>query len=139
MKLKAKKCRACRHLVFPSGRSPYCSRCRSRRWRAKFPLHYAFHHLRNRAKERGHEFGLTLEQYIAFAVKTDYAKLKGKSSLSLSIDRIDNNRGYFADNIQAITLRENSLKQFVPYFSKQQENSNYEPTAEEIAHIQSQL
>lgn len=95
-----------------SGRSRYCSKCRSIRWRDKFPLHYSFKNLRVRAKQRGKEFTLTRDEYVCFAVKTDYAKMKGKTSLSLSLDRIDDSRGYSKDNIQAITLRENSRKQF---------------------------
>jgi hypothetical protein len=95
-----------------SGKSPYCSRCRSRRWKEKFPLHYSFKNLRVRAKQRGKTFTLTREFYVEFALKTDYHKLKGKTSLSLSIDRIDNRRGYEPGNIRAITLRENSRRQF---------------------------
>lgn len=113
--------------------SPYCSRCRTKRWREKFPLHYSFKNLRNRAKQRGKEFSLTREQYVEFAVKTDYARLKGKSSMSLSIDRKDNSRGYSVDNIRAITLSDNSRKQFFPFWAKQMENMAYEPSAEELA------
>ncbi len=119
--------------------SPYCSRCRSRRWKDKFPLHYSYKQLRNDAKRRQKEFSLTRDEYISFAIKTDYAKRKGKTSLSLSIDRIDNNRGYSADNIQAMTLAENSRKQFVKFYARQSENVAYEPTAEEIAEIENQM
>jgi hypothetical protein len=113
--------------------TPYCSRCHNRRWKEKFPLHYSFKNLRVRAKQRGKDFTLTREQYIEFAIKTDYARMKGKTTLSLSIDRVNNSRGYHADNIAAITLRANSRKEHVLYFSRQMQNTNYEPTAEEIA------
>lgn len=130
----------CRGLVNQkTEKSPYCSKCRRKHWKAKFELHYAFGNLRRRAKQRGKDFSLTREQYIEFAIKTDYARLKGKSSLSLSIDRKDNNEGYHHWNIRAITLRENSRKQFVPYFANQIENQSYEPTAEELAEIERQL
>jgi hypothetical protein len=122
------KCRTknCRGQITKSGRSHYCSKCRSRRWRDKFPLHYSFKNLRVRAIQRGKEFTLTREQYVEFAVKTDYGRLKGKTSLSLSLDRIDDTRGYTKDNIQAITLRENSRKQFVPYFQQYKERTMLE-------------
>ena len=91
--------------------SPYCSRCRTRRFKDAHPLRYSFGKLRNRAKERGKEFSLTFGEYESFAIKTDYARMKGKTSLSLSIDRIKNNEGYHVGNIRAITLAENSRKQ----------------------------
>jgi hypothetical protein len=68
--------------------------------------------LKQRAHERGKDFTLTREQYIEFAVKTNYAKMKGKTSMSLTIDRIDNNQGYHVWNIRCITLSENSRKLF---------------------------
>jgi len=62
--------------------SPYCSKCRTKNWRNKFPLHYSFNNLKKRARQRGKDFSLTREEYIEFAIKTDYSRLKGKSSLS---------------------------------------------------------
>jgi len=89
--------------------------------------------------QRGKDFQLSREEYIEFAIKTDYARMKGKTTLSLSIDRIDNRKGYEKTNIQAITLRANSRKSFVPFFAKQMANTNYEPTAEELAEISAQM
>lgn len=75
-----------------------------------------------RAKERGKEFSLTYAQYEAFAINTDYAKLKGKTSLSLSVDRVDDKLGYHWWNIKAITLRENTRKQYanIPAWMKEE-------------------
>ena len=128
---KTPRCRGC--VVSKRCKSPYCAKCKWKMWNGKNPLRAAFKHLRNHAKERGKDFSLTFDQFRAFAEKTDYMKCRGRTSLSLSIDRIDNSRGYHADNIQAITLRENSRKQFVPYWAKQMPNAAYEPTTEEIA------
>ena len=119
--------------------SPFCWRCRFKIRMDQNPLLYYFGSLRRSAKRRGKDFSLTFEEYRDFAVKTDYAKLKGKSSLSLSIDRKDNSKGYSADNIQCLTIRENSRKQFVPFFAHQQENIAHKPTEEEIAEVQNQL
>lgn len=113
--------------------SPFCIKCKQARWKEKNPLKYSFGNLRRRAKQRGHEFSLTFEQYVEFSVKTGYARLKGKTSLSLSIDRKKNDRGYHADNIQAITLAENSRKQYVPFFAKQFPPANYRPQEHELA------
>jgi len=60
---------------------------------------------------------LTLDEYKRFAISTDYASMKGKTSVSLSCDRIENGLGYHAWNLKAITLQENSRKQFVAYFN----------------------
>lgn len=145
MKAKKKfpaKCRSvrCRGVVLlKSCHSPYCARCRMRRWKDKHPLKAAFHSLRGHAKERGKDFSLTFEQFHTFCLNTDYMKMRGRTTLSLHIDRKNNDEGYHAGNVQAITLIENNRKQFVPYFANQQENINYEPTAEEIEEIQRQL
>ncbi len=80
-------------------------------------MSYPFGNLRRRAKQRGLAFSLTLEEYARFARGTDYASMKGKTSLSLCCDRIENGLGYHAFNICAVTLQENSRKQFVAYFN----------------------
>lgn len=111
------KCRTkfCRGVTSKTGHSPYCSKCRSRKWKAVNPLRYSYIKLKNRAKERGHEFTLTFEDYQRFAVETGYDKLKGKEGHSLSINRKDATRGYHADNIEAISLSMNSrLRYWVP-------------------------
>jgi heterodisulfide reductase subunit C len=102
-------------------RSPYCSKCRSRRWRANKPVESAFHRLKHHAKERGHKFTLTLEYFRAFCVASDYIAKRGKSGTSASIDRINDALGYEPGNLQVITLSENSRKRFVPYFKNKQE------------------
>ena len=98
----------CRGVQTKTGRSPYCSKCRTRRFKEKHPLKYSFSKLRSRAKERGHSFELTFEEYERFAVETGYDKLKGKTKYSLSIHRKQNNLGYSKDNIAAVTLSLNS-------------------------------
>jgi hypothetical protein len=104
------RCRTkfCRGLSWPNGHSPYCSRCRSRRFKEAHPLKYSFGKLRARAKERGHAFGLTFEDYHTFAIQTGYDKLKGKTRHSLSINRKQNHLGYTRDNIEAVSLSLNS-------------------------------
>lgn len=108
--MKPTRCRTkfCRGRTTKTGKSPYCAKCRGRRFKEKFPLKYAFSHLRGRAKERGHDFKLTFEQYQKFAVEIGYDQLKGKHAHSLSINRKDNSKGYHIDNIEAVTLSHNS-------------------------------
>ena len=112
-----KKCRTkyCRGLVIPeTSHSPYCSKCRSARWKQSHPLKYSFKALRSRAKERGHSFDLTFDEYREFAERTGYGLLKGKEAHSLSINRIRSEEGYHKDNIEALTLSMNSRARYAP-------------------------
>lgn len=104
----------CRGSVTEAAKSPFCSRCRSRRFKERHPLKYFFNLLRSRAKERGKKFELTFPEYEAFCLRTNYHLLKGKTALSLSIDRENNDGPYSAANIRAITLRENTRRNYVP-------------------------
>ena len=114
MKCRTRNCRGHRT---SGGKSPYCSRCRDRRFKAAHPIKWHYNSLKKHARLRGKPFSLTIEQFTEFAQKTDYVRLVGRSSLSLSIDRIENSLGYHIWNIRGVTLRENSRKQWVPYYN----------------------
>lgn len=52
----------------------------------------------------------------------------------MSINRIQNSRGYFDDNVEFLTLSENSRRRFVPYFkNKAAEQAAIAETQNEIA------
>jgi hypothetical protein len=104
----------CRGRVTERDRSNICAKHRSRQFKERYPLKYAYAHLRSRARERDKSFELSFEQYEAFAKETGYDLLRGKHSWSLSIHRKDNARGYSIDNIEAVTLGHNSRLQFSP-------------------------
>ena len=104
----------CRGRVLPTSHSPYCSKCRSRRFKQAHPLKYSFIKLRARARERGHDFALTFGEYEQFAITTGYAEQKGKTALSLSINRKNPAVGYVAHNIEAVTLSQNSRLKYAP-------------------------
>jgi hypothetical protein len=89
-----------------------CGKCRSRKYRAKYPLKAWYDTLKMNARRRGKEFTLTQEQFSEFCKRTGYDEHKGKTADSLSVDRIKSHLGYTIDNIQAITLRENTAKHF---------------------------
>ena len=107
-----------------------CPKCNWKIYVKNNPLGAAFKTIRNHAKERNKEFTLTISQFKAFAEKTDYLKRKGKTSLSLQIDRVDDTKGYHFWNIQGITLRENTRKKFVPYFRDYMERTMAQTSAE---------
>lgn len=113
--MKRIKCatKFCRRSVTRDNHSPVCPKCSSRKFKEKFPLKYSFNKLRQRAKERGHEFSLTYEQYEQFAKTTGYAELKGKHPYSLSINRKNPALGYHIDNIETVTLSMNTRLRYV--------------------------
>lgn len=104
-KCKTKYCRndAAKHRTI-------CEKCKSRLLKERHPITYHFNALRNNAKRRGKEFNLTIEEFKEFCKKTGYMELKGKNGSDLSIDRRENRKGYVMNNIQAITLSENTVK-----------------------------
>jgi len=109
--------RNCRRTVGPDEHSNKCHKHRLKAWREKHPIAYAWGHLKRRARERGIACTLTLAEYTEFAEKNDLMKLRGRTSLSLTVDRIENSLGYHKWNIAVITLRENTRKTWVPYFN----------------------
>lgn len=89
-----------------------CHKCRKAAWRAKHPIKAAFNALRDSARSRNIEFGLTLEQFEAFCHKTKLITNKGKpDAITYSVDRIRNEFGYFDWNIQKMTLQDNIQKE----------------------------
>lgn len=88
----------------------YCHACRTKKYRNKYPLRYAYSALKNNAKRRGKQFTLTYAQFAKFCKDTGYIEKKGTSSYCLSVDRIDSEKGYSIDNIRAITVSENSKR-----------------------------
>lgn len=55
-------------------------------------------------------FGITFEEFKQFCLETGYLEVKGKRSLSQTIDRIDNNKGYTLGNMQMMSMRSNVQK-----------------------------
>jgi hypothetical protein len=94
----------------PLPKRKICGSCKTRQYRANNRLKAAFDALKHNAKRRKHGFDLTLEQFTKFAIATDYIVKRGITKDSYSIDRIDNNRGYTIDNLQIMTVSDNSKK-----------------------------
>lgn len=117
---KSRKCatKGCRRPARADGRGRLCVRCNHAKWRITNPLRYSYGNLKCRAKQRGHEFSLTFEHYKKFAEESGYAKLKGNHGMSLTIERIDDAKGYEVGNIKALTRSANSRRQYVPYWRK---------------------
>lgn len=110
----------CRHKA--QKKSHFCRRCRDRRYKAENPVGYAYSKLKQSARRRGHSFTLTLaELEMFFEANPALYSERGRAAECLSIDRKDATKGYSFDNIQVLTVSENSRKAHVDYFRNQTE------------------
>lgn len=87
-----------------------CDKCRKRRYVERNPLAASYDILRSSAKRRGKAFDLTIEQWKQFCEETGYLEKKGPFKNDLSVDRIDDTKGYVHGNLQVLTVGENSVK-----------------------------
>lgn len=87
-----------------------CHTCDTRKRRASNPMRNAFRSNKTHAKERGIEWTLTFEQFEEFALKYDYLGRKGQDRQCLTVDRVDNKKGYHFDNIQPLSREANTRK-----------------------------
>ena len=89
------------------------------RWRKNNPEKYIFQTAKSRAKKKGVEFNISLEDIVIpsscpvlgiplFIEEGFYGK--GKNPNNPSLDRIDPNKGYIKGNVQVISWRANDLK-----------------------------
>lgn len=127
---KTKFCRGRYHIKSHS--RPYCQKCNTRRWKEKYPGHYAYNNLRHRAKQRGHSFTLTRERFMELwnqGLKDNH----GKGAGFLSVDRIRENEGYHDGNVQLLIIGENIRKHYVPYFQNQKPRDEQDIHEAELA------
>lgn len=106
----------CKGIVTKTTKGWICPKCRSRINKQNHPLRYRFNLLRCGAKRRGIEFKLTFNRYEELAKESGLHNNRGKTSDSLSIDRIDPKRGYEDDNVRVVTIAWNSRLNYVPYW-----------------------
>lgn len=100
-----KACQCCRRRQ-AARRSPNCSACNMKAWRAKNPLDAHFNWLKRSAEKRRIPFLLTKEEFRVWCEQTSYLQLVGVNAMSC--DRIDPERGYESDNIRILSYRENA-------------------------------
>lgn len=85
-----------------------CWKCHSRQLKARHPATYALNAMRGRARQRGLPFTITLAEFREFCKQTGYLEKKGQEPHSMTIDRIDHDKGYHIWNIRLLTHAENS-------------------------------
>lgn len=91
------------------------SRERQARYRAFHPELHLYNSARSRAKKKGLEFSITLDDIVlpelcpvlGIAMRKNDNKCKDSS---YSLDRVDNSKGYIKENIQVISNKANTLK-----------------------------
>jgi hypothetical protein len=71
----------------------------------------AYRRLKDKAKARGITFRLTFQAFRKFALQTEYLNRTGNGRFCLTIDRINNLKGYTSRNIQPLTRAANAIKQ----------------------------
>lgn len=88
---------------------------RSNKWNWDFPRKRLVSSAKARAKKKGIDFNITVEdvEIPESCPMLNIPLVKGKgrfSDNSPTLDRIDNNKGYIKGNIQVISYRANSIK-----------------------------
>lgn len=82
----------------------------TRRKRKAHPFRYAWHNLKGHAKARRIPFRLPFEVFRKFAIATEYLTRTGNHAGAVTVDRINNKRGYDSKNIQPLSRSENAIK-----------------------------
>ena len=95
-----------------------CNTCYRRAYRQNYPYRYFFDNLRHRAKERGHDFTLTVDDIIKLFREAGVSPGGNKHRFGASIDRIKGEHGYHSWNVQVLTLSENSRKEYCDYWKE---------------------
>lgn len=101
---------------------------------------YTYNSLKRGARRRGYEFNLTREDLKEILESSDSCSITGQplvhrqnSPNKASIDRIDNNQGYYKENVQVVTSRVNKhrldsdLQDFFDMCCKVAEHLGWQP------------
>jgi hypothetical protein len=117
-------------VIVYEGFLPLCWKCIARRLKERHPATYVLNALRNRANQRKIPFTVTLAQFKEFCRVTGYLEKRGREDESMSIDRVDHDKGYHIDNITVKSFLENCENgHVVPGRDcKQNESADYELT-----------
>jgi hypothetical protein len=89
---------------------------RSKEWLAEHPEYRLWKQAKDSSKQRGLEFSITVEDivipkyctYLGIELTKHFDS--GRYDSNISLDRIDNSKGYIKDNIQVISSKANFMK-----------------------------
>ncbi len=99
----------------PTESKARCPKCHIKHWRKNNPINATYLILKHNAIRRGKVFKLSVKDFAKFCKETGYIDGKGRFADGLSVDRIDVSRGYEYDNLQILTVSENSIKRNLEY------------------------
>ena len=102
-----------------------CHKHKHRRFKQINPLSYFYSVLKQNAKRINKDFDLTIDEFKDFCKETNYIEKKGINKNALTIDRINQKRGYSFDNIQVLPNTVNRQK-YVDEKILEYENGNGE-------------
>lgn len=97
----------------PKGSRNICTNCRQRKWRSNNPFKYHWKNLKNRAKQRNIPFSLTLDEFKTIWKNHPEKwkeRIENPSVMNWSLDRKDRDKGYHFDNLQVMSVSDNSKK-----------------------------
>lgn len=92
-----------------------CPKHRKRHQKQSDLATYTYNALKSNAKRRGKAFELTKDEFKRWCEATGYLDAKGRKSSSMSIDRIDPDKGYSISNIRMLSYGENSARKDCPF------------------------
>jgi len=90
----------------------YCNKCHAKLQKSSNPVGYTYNLLKQNAVRRGVPFSLSLSDFRKFCDESGYLNSKGRTKECSSIDRIIPELGYRIDNIQILTVSNNSIKRW---------------------------
>jgi hypothetical protein len=106
--LSLKRCLKCDNAA-ASGRR-ICWKCHKAEWREKHPLRAMFLKVKWSAKLRDIPFKLTFDEFLEFDAVTDYVARRTLAGEDITIDRVNEEKGYEKENLQVLTRGENAAK-----------------------------
>lgn len=82
-------------------------------WRTNNPLKYTYNNLKGSAKRRNIYFDISISYFEKFVSENNYLYKKGRSALSLTIDRKNPKIGYIEGNIRVLPLLINASRKIL--------------------------
>lgn len=109
-KAKKGKCivKYCRNS--PVSGSRLCSKHKHQRRKVNDPIGYYFDIARQNARARKIPFEIDKKYFTKLVLATDYMKKGGRDNSSLTLERVNNNKGYIKGNVKIISFEQNREK-----------------------------